>query len=189
MIINLYENYTKGLLDVEKTKVVVVLVLLFLICSSNQALPLFGFFLYQVNDSICAACKYFSVFSTFASLYITVLFGIDKLLAVYFPFKYRQYGKPKVSAIFAICVYLVFGVYATYNVFVFRIHPETGFCRPFDFRNCFLTLDILNDWAFSANKAEIRNLADSSAQPPGLGGGVQSPIYFHIFVRLVPIPL
>ncbi|XP_075248342.1 uncharacterized protein LOC142341304 [Convolutriloba macropyga] len=133
----------------------------------DEALPLFGFFLYQVNDSICAACKYFSVFSTFASLYITVLFGIDKLLAVYFPFKYRQYGKPKVSAIFAICVYLVFGVYATYNVFVFRIHPETGFCRPFDFRNCFLTLDILNDWAFSANKAEIRNLADSSAQPPG----------------------
>ena len=49
------------------------------------------------------------------------------------PFKYRQYGKPRVCIAANMIVYLYsIGFYSPF-LFVFRVDPEKGVCRPYDF--------------------------------------------------------
>ena len=60
---------------------------------------LFGFYIQTFNDFTCSICAFLLWATSFASFYMTVLFSFDKCLAVVFPFKYRQYGKPKVCII------------------------------------------------------------------------------------------
>ena len=98
-----------------------------------KVLPLMGIFVKHINSYICAFCMFFNYITTQCSLYITILFGVDKCLAVYFPFKYRQYGKPKACIISTAIVYLLIGLYCSHALFIFRVDPETGNCRPYDF--------------------------------------------------------
>ncbi|XP_075263965.1 uncharacterized protein LOC142355792, partial [Convolutriloba macropyga] len=99
----------------------------------DELLPLLGFVLTDVHNIICAAGKFFNFASTVASYYLTVLFGLDKCLAVVFPFKYREYGKPNVCIVATLLVYLAMVAYAFYAPFVYRLDPETGVCKPINF--------------------------------------------------------
>ena len=96
-------------------------------------LPLFGFSLRSVNSILCAFCTFFSWITTLMSFYMTVLFSLDKCLAVVFPFKYRRYGKVKVCVIMTILIYVIGSLWTSAALLVFRIHPESGVCRPMKF--------------------------------------------------------
>ena len=99
----------------------------------DELLPLFGFTLRLLNSALCAVCQYINYLTTFASYYITVLFSLDKCIAVMFPFKYREFGKPKACIISSILVYLCAGgIYST-ELFAFRLDPVTLACRPIEF--------------------------------------------------------
>ena len=96
-------------------------------------LPLFGWNISGVNDVICVCCKFFSWITTVASYYITVLFSLDKMLAVLFPFKYKIYGKARACVISTVVAYLVLSVWSLQTVFVFRLHPINKECAPVNF--------------------------------------------------------
>ena len=98
-----------------------------------KALLLLGVFINRVNNILCAFCMFFNYATTMCAFHLTILFGLDKCLAVNFPFAYRQYGKPKACVISTIVVYILVGFYNLYALFVFRIDPESGDCRPYDF--------------------------------------------------------
>ena len=99
----------------------------------DELLPLFGWTLSSLSDVICALCKYFSWTTTLTSYYVTLLFSLDKCLAVLFPFKYREYGKPKACVIGTLLAYFLLGGWSTQTFFVYRIHPVTETCRPVKF--------------------------------------------------------
>ena len=53
----------------------------------DMFLNLLGITVKSLNDYMCAFWTFFSWTTTFSSYYITVLFSLDKCLAVWFPFK------------------------------------------------------------------------------------------------------
>ena len=95
--------------------------------------PLFGWTLSAYNDVICSICMYWSFTSTLYAYYATIFFSLDKCIAVLLPFKYREYGKPKVAIIATIVYYVILGLWTVPTVLVFRIHPGSGFCRAVNF--------------------------------------------------------
>ena len=92
-------------------------------------LPLFGFEMTSLNDVFCAVGNQFTWASTLSSYYVTVLFSLDKCLAVLFPFKYRNLGKPKVCVIGTTVVYVLMFLWSSAGLFVYRLSPVDNVCR------------------------------------------------------------
>ena len=92
-------------------------------------LPLFGFEMTSLNDVICAIGNHFTWATTLSSYYVTVLFSLDKCLAVLFPFKYREYGKPKVCVIATTVAYVSMILWTSPALFVYRLSPIDNICR------------------------------------------------------------
>ena len=99
----------------------------------DTALPMFGLVLSSANKIICASYMFLSWLTTITSYYLTVLFSLDKCLAVSFPYFYRMHGKPKVVVVATVLSFVILSSYVSPAVFVFRIHPATETCRPTEF--------------------------------------------------------
>ena len=96
-------------------------------------LPLFDIHLIAINDVTCAVGSHFTFGSTLSSYYVTALFSLDKCLAVLLPFKYREYGKPKVCVISTIIAYVLMAIWTGIALFVFRVEPGAKICRAREF--------------------------------------------------------
>ena len=103
--------------------------------------PLFGYELSSINNITCAFSEFFSWVTTFVSFYLTVLFTLDKCLAVLFPFSYREFGKPKACIISATILYSVGILFSLPSLIVERKHPTLNKCTPTDFIS-FITSDL-----------------------------------------------
>ncbi|XP_075248292.1 uncharacterized protein LOC142341257 [Convolutriloba macropyga] len=90
-------------------------------------LPFIGFNLRDVNNFWCAFTT-FSTFAIYSSYYITVLFSVDKFIAVMFPYKYREFGKPKISLLATALVVLTQMAWAIPSTMVFRIDSKFRTC-------------------------------------------------------------
>ena len=95
--------------------------------------PLFEIRLDSINDFTCAFGGLLSRSTTFASFYMTVLFSVDKCLAVVFPFGYRQYGKPKACVIATVILYCFSLLQSFSSFFVQRKHPTLDKCYAANF--------------------------------------------------------
>ena len=95
--------------------------------------PLFGWNLSAYSDVVCSICMYFSFTSTVNTYYATILFSLDKCIAVLVPFKYRQHGKPRIAVFASLICYLLIAVWTIPALFVFRLHPVSGLCRAIYF--------------------------------------------------------
>ena len=95
--------------------------------------PLFDFHFNTINDFTCAFGGLCSRATTFAAFYMTVLFSVDKSIAVLFPFKYRQYGKPKACIIASIVLYCLSILQSLSSFFVQRKHPKFDKCLASNF--------------------------------------------------------
>ena len=99
-----------------------------------MAEPLIGWTLMEYNDVICAMCQHFRFTSTLNSYYATVLFSFDKCIAILLPFKYREYGKPRVAVVASLVCYFLIALWTFPTIFVFRLHPVSGQCRAINFQ-------------------------------------------------------
>ena len=132
IIISKWDNMSSGaafMLSLAITDLITV----FIDAILHTALPLLGVLVSAINDIVCATYTFLSWITTITSYYITVLFTFDKCVAVTFPFKYRTQGKPKIALIATILAYVALSAYCVPAIFVFRIHPATKTCRPYDF--------------------------------------------------------
>ncbi|XP_075241859.1 mu-type opioid receptor-like [Convolutriloba macropyga] len=96
-------------------------------------LPLMGVNVVSLHGSLCPIFSFISWMTTFSSFYLTILFSLDKCLAVYFPLKYREYGKPKACVIATLSLYVVAAIFSAPLPFVTRLDPKTGLCEKTDF--------------------------------------------------------
>ena len=100
-----------------------------------DSLPkLIGYGLVSANSPICAISTMISWVTSYSSFYITVLFSLDKCIAVVFPFKYKQYAKPKLIVFATLLIYFCETVYALPVLFVVRLHEVADFCYPVSFK-------------------------------------------------------
>ena len=92
-----------------------------------------GYSLAALSNVTCAIGTFFYWITSYTSVYLMVLFSLDKCLAVVFPFKYKQYGKPIICKIATATIYMVQTFYAIPVLFVVRKHPTVQICFPADF--------------------------------------------------------
>ena len=95
-------------------------------------LPMVGFTLASVNSIICPISWFFSWTTSYTSYYVTVLFSLDKFIAVLFPFKYRELGKPKVCVVATCCAFVFEAIITSPLLFVLRVNDD-GICYGSDF--------------------------------------------------------
>ncbi|XP_063712421.1 cysteinyl leukotriene receptor 1-like [Symsagittifera roscoffensis] len=79
------------------------------------------------GDVMCASFKFFSWITTTCSYYMTVLFSLDKCIAVMFPFKYRVYGKVNLCVASTVVVYLFSAIYSIPAAVWYRVDPRNQF--------------------------------------------------------------
>ena len=99
----------------------------------EKLLNLFGIRISGTNSATCAIFTFYSWVTSYASYHITVLFSLDKCIAVWFPFVYRQYGQPKFAVFITILVYVAQCMYAFPAFLVIRLDPGLQLCYPVDF--------------------------------------------------------
>ena len=99
----------------------------------EKGLPLFGFVISSESDFFCAICMFVIYVIMYSSYYLTTLFSLDKCLAVWFPYKYRQYGKPKVAFLATFVVYFAQSLYSLPALFTYRIDQKRNMCYAIDF--------------------------------------------------------
>ncbi len=99
----------------------------------DELRPFFGFVLSDINTWACKSSKVFSIATSRASVFLTVLFSLDKCLAVSFPFKYKVYGTKKAAIIASLILYAVVMLYTVQFLLTFDIHERSGECRRVDF--------------------------------------------------------
>ena len=93
-----------------------------------------GYEFESVNDFTCVTGILYSWVTSSVSYYVTVLFSLDKCIAVVFPIKYKLYGKARVSLVATSVVLLLEFVWNFPLVFVFRIDSQWLFqCVPREF--------------------------------------------------------
>ncbi|XP_075247700.1 uncharacterized protein LOC142340843 [Convolutriloba macropyga] len=132
LIISQWENINSG-----ATFMLILAVFDFLSASYvsifNLALPLLNFHIRNFNNFLCAFSAFVSSFAIYTSYYLTVLFSLDKFVAVMFPFKYREFGKAKTGIYATLSVLMIQIAWAIPNVLVFRIEPYSQTCAAIHF--------------------------------------------------------
>ena len=95
----------------------------------DSALPLFGLTLKAMSNITCVSCNFFSWTISMTSYYVTILFSLDKCIAVLIPFKYREHGKPMVCVISTVIAYAFCGAFSLPAVLVHEIDQVENECR------------------------------------------------------------
>ena len=110
----------------------------------EELIPLLGFTLSRLNGVTCAVFNYLSNMTTAAAIWITALFSVDKCLAVLFPFKYKEIGKPKICIIATIFVYVSVAFLLSPVLFVFDLDRNRDECRVsrFDIISRFIYFEV-----------------------------------------------
>ena len=98
-----------------------------------ELFPLSGFNLTLINRWLCAILNYVSNLTTSVSIWVTALFSVDKCLAVLFPFKYKELGKPKICIIATIFANIFLAIVLSPALFVFDLNVEKNECSVSNF--------------------------------------------------------
>ena len=99
----------------------------------HELLHLHEFSLDLINRPVCSLFTYISKMTTAASYLITALFSVDKCLAVIFPFKYKEFGKPKICVWATFLVYVFVSLVFSPFLFVIDLDKEKRACSISNF--------------------------------------------------------
>ena len=114
----------------------------------ERGFPLFGLTLSGLNDNSCAFSYFLIFLVSYSSYYLTVFFSLDKCFAVWLPFKYRQFGKPRVCLVITVSIYIVQTLYCLPTVFAFGYKEEVAGCTPENY-------EIVSEKFYTAIQPEI----------------------------------